>query len=74
MLGEYTFTVEHVAGKDHVNADFFSRKPENDWAVDIFKNQRTIMYAAEEVNMAEVKTWKEEVQKSLKFEETQEKR
>lgn len=67
MLGEYNFTVQHVAGKDHVEADFLSRSPQNEWRVDIFKNPKTVIYMSENVDINEVNCWKSDVMANLKL-------
>ena len=69
MLGEYDFDLEHVPGKEHVEADYLSRTPENDWKIDIYKNPRTVIYLSEEVDLEDIKIWRENVATCLKFSE-----
>ena len=68
MLGEYNFDVVHIAGKEHVEADFLSRMPQNEWKIDVISNPRTVIYLSEvEVNPRLVQEWQVDVVKALKI-------
>ena len=64
-LSQFKYEVYHKPGVKNEDADFLSRLQINEWELDIAKNERSLTFLKEKINVTELQPWREKLNITL---------